>query len=410
MLQELYQHTFGNGLTLLAERMEHVRSAAMYLIVPGGCAYDPLGQLGLAGVLADLITRGAGDRDNRELTMAMDRLGLDHSESAGLMHIGFWGNTMARNLPAALRLLADIVRRPHFPEPDLDPVKALAIQDLKGLEDEPGSRVMVELRKHLYPAPQSNHHRGTLEGVEALTLPAIREHYTRFFRPGEAILAVAGNIDWPALLDLVGSLFADWQGAGPEPIRYGPPPGKRGHLDKEQEQTQITVAYRSVAVGDPDYYAARAAVGVLGGGASRLFNEIREKEGLCYSVGASYLPMKERGDVFAYAASTNDRAQRTLDKLIAELKKLPEGVTDDEMEQVRVGLKTSLIMQQESTSSRATSLASEWYNLGRVRRFDEIQSAIEGLSVAKLLDHVRRYPPGDFSIVTLGPKELHAPS
>jgi predicted Zn-dependent peptidase len=87
--QDVFQHSFRNGLTLLAERMEHVRSAAVNVLVPAGCVYDPPDQLGLGAMLADLITRGAGDRDSRELTLALDNLGLDRSESVGSLHTRF---------------------------------------------------------------------------------------------------------------------------------------------------------------------------------------------------------------------------------------------------------------------------------------------------------------------------------
>ena len=406
-MQQVHQHTFANGLTLLAERLEHVRSAAMYFLVPAGCAYDPKEQPGLAGVLSDMITRGAGSRDSRQLTLALDNLGLDRSESVGLMHTRFWGTTLARNLPAGLRIYADILRRPHLPEDELESCQALALQDIQGLEDEPGSRCMVELRKHLYPSPLSNDHRGTVAGIESLTHGHLVEHHQRFFHPNGTILSVTGNIDWPQVRDLVGELFADWRGNPEVPLKMGPQPGKRGHLEKELEQTQIAVAYPSVPVGHPDYYAAMGAVNVLSGGmATRLFTELREKRGLCYSVHASYSPMKDRGSVVAHAASLNHQAQEALDVLLVELKKLAEGVEDEEVDRVRVGLKTSLIMQQESTSARATALASDWYYLGRVRSFDEIQSAVQGLTAKAIVGHVRRHPPGDFSIVTLGPKAL----
>src|SRR3954454_21267591 len=192
--QDVYQHTFPNGLTLLAERMEHVRSAALNFLVPAGCVYDPPDQSGLASILAGLITRGAGKYDSRELTLALDNLGLDRSESVGSMHLRFWGATVFRNLPAALELYADILRRPHLPDEEVDPVKALALQDLRALEDEPRSRVLVELRKHHYPAPLSNDHRGTPETIEGLTGEAVRAHHARHFRPRGTILSVAGNI------------------------------------------------------------------------------------------------------------------------------------------------------------------------------------------------------------------------
>src|SRR5947209_12386529 len=132
--QEVYHHTCENGLTLLAERMEHVRSAALNFLVPAGYVYDPPEQLGTATLLADMLTRGAGDRDSRELTLALDALGLDRDESPGAMHMRFWGATLARNLPAALEIYADILRRPALPPEELDAVKALALQDLQGLE------------------------------------------------------------------------------------------------------------------------------------------------------------------------------------------------------------------------------------------------------------------------------------
>jgi predicted Zn-dependent peptidase len=405
--QVVYQHTFANGLTLLAERMEHVRSAALYFVIPAGCAYDPPELLGLGGVLADVITRGAGELDSQELTTALDFLGLDRHESVGLIHMRFWGTTIARNLPAALQLYADILRRPHFPEEELEPARALAIQDIKGLEDEPGTRVMVELYKHLYPVPLSNDHRGTLEGVEAITIDSLRRHYQERFGPSGTILSVAGNIEWEPIRDLVGELFGDWEGGPAADFRLGSPPERQAHLEKELEQTQIAVAYPSVPVADPDYYSARGAVNVLSGGmGARLFTEIREKEGLCYSVGASYQPMKDRGSVIAHAASLNRQAQRTLDKLLHELRRLPKGIEAEEVDRVRVGLKTSLIMQQESTSSRALSLASDWYCLGRVRSFEEVEAAINGLTAGAILDHLRRHPPRDFSVVTLGPASL----
>ena len=407
MPQAIFHHTFANGLTLLAERMDHVRSASLNVLVPAGCVFDPPERLGLNAVLSDMITRGAGPRDSRSLTLALDNLGVDRNESVSSMHMRFWGATLARNLPAALDIYADVLLRPHLPDDEIDAVKSLAMQDIRGLEDEPRSKVLVELRKHHYPAPLSNDHRGTAETVETVTGDDVRRQHRRLFRPNGTIVSVAGNVDWPALLDQVGRLFADWP-AGPEiPLTYGPSPARLAHLTRDVEQTQIAVAYPSVPVGDPDYYAALGAVNVLSGGmSSRLFTEIREKHGLCYSVWASYQTFKDRASVLSYAGTTNQRAQETLDLLLKELRRLQEGIEAEEVGRLKAGLKSTLIMQQESTGARALALASDWYHLGRVRPFDEIQSAIDGLTPVAILAHLRRCPPRDFTIVTLGPQEL----
>ncbi len=159
--------------------------------------------------------------------------------------------------------------------------------------------------------------------------------------------------------------------------------------------------------GHPEYYAALGAVNVLSGGMSaRLFTEVREKRGLCYSVWASYETYKDVAAVLCYAGTTNERAQETLDVTLGELQRLQEGVELEEVERVQAGLKSSLIMQEESTSARARTLASDWYYLGRVRSFDEIAAAINALSPRKIVAHLRRHPAERFTIVTLGPKPL----
>jgi predicted Zn-dependent peptidase len=405
--QDVHHHTFPNGLTLLAERMEHVRSAALNFLVPAGCVYDPPKTPGLASVLAEMITRGAGNRNSRELTLALNNLGLDRDESVGSLHMRFWGATLARNLPAALEIYADILRRPHLPEDELDPVRALALQDIQSLEDEPRGKVLVELRRRHFPPPLGKDRRGTPEGLENLTADKIRKHWQQRFSPHGMILSVAGNVEWPALRDQVERLFGDWRGEGPPPLDLGKTPTPHAHLKKDTEQTQIAIAYPSVPFGDPEYYSAQGAVQVLSGGMSaRLFTEVREKRGLCYAVWASYQTFKDRACILCYAGSTNDRAQETLDVTLAELIRLQEGIDAEEVERVQAGLKSSLIMQEESTSARAGAIASDWYYLGRIRTVEEIQSAINSLSPESIVGHLRKHPPRDFTIVTLGPKPL----
>ena len=407
MPQQVYHHTFPNGLTVLAERMEHVRSAALNFLVSAGCAYDPTDNLGLASVLSDLITRGAGNRDSRQLTLALDSLGLDRDEGVGIMHTRFWGSTLSRNLLPALEIYADILLRPHLPEDQLEPVQALALQDLQSLEDEPKHKVLIALRQQHFPDPLGRDRHGTKEGIESLTIDRIRKHYQRYFQPRGAILSVAGNIEWKPLLEKVGELFGDWK-SGEEPkFGVGKQTTKTRHIDKDTQQTQIGIAYDSVPFGHAEYYAAMGAVNVLSGGMSaRLFTEVREKRGLCYAVWASYQTFKDRAGVVCYAGTTNERAQETLTVTLAELKRLADGIEPDEVSRVQAGLKSSLIMQEESTSARAGSIASDWYYLGRVRSFDEIQKGIDSLTPESIVDHLQHWPPRDFTIVTLGPKAL----
>jgi len=407
----IYTHTFANGLTLLAERMDHVRSAAFNFMLPAGFVYEPPAHRGVASVLMELLTRGAGDRDSRQLSLALDSLGLDHGESVGPLHAYLSGATLARNLPAVLDLYHDILRKPHLPEDEVDSVKDLLLLDLQGLEDDPQEKVMVELYERHYPNPLGADRRGTPETVASIKHKLVNDHYRRYFQPRNAIVSVAGNIEWEPLRDQIARLFGDWTPGEPPSLKLGATGAKLTHLPKEQTQTLIAMACPSVPFGHPDYYAAMGAVNVLGGGmSSRLFTEVREKRGLSYSVGATYRTFKDRATILAYAGSKSERAQETLDVMWAELQRLVQGIDAEELHRVKVGLKTSLVMQQESSRSRAGSLTGDWYYLGRIRNLDEIQAAVEQLTAESIVNYLQRHPLRDFTVVTLGPQELTMPA
>jgi len=399
---------FPNGLVLLAEPMDYVRTAAFNFLIPAGYAYDSAETPGTSNLLSGMISRGAGPFDNKQLMLEMDALGLDREESVGVLHTRIWGATLARNLLASLELYSHVVLRPHLPEPELPAIQALALQDIEALEDDPKGKAMLELRRLHLPAPLGNDRRGTPEAIEAHDVGMLKAFHRRHFRPNATILSVAGNIAWEPLVEKVGLLFGDWSPQQEAAITLTPAPRGKAHLEKETQQTQIGLAFDSIPVVDKDYFNVMGAVNVLSGGmSSRLFTEVREKRGLCYSVFASYQGMKDRGNVLAYAGTTNERAQETLDQTLKELRRIEEGVELEEVQRVQAGLKSSLIMQEESTSARAGAIASDWYYYGRVRTLDEVQAEVNALTPERIVDFCRRHPLKDGTLVTMGPKALN---
>lgn len=404
-------HRFANGLVLVAESMPGVQSAAFSLLLPAGAAYEPEGLGGTASMLSDWITRGAGDLDSRELLTALDNLGVSHGEGAQTLHSSVSAATLGRNLIPALEIYADVLRRPHLDDEEIEPIRALAIQNLQSLEDDPGSKVIYELRKRHFPDPWGRPAPGTIEGVRASTPEDLRAFHHAHYRPNGAILAVAGAVDWTALKDSVGRLFGDWQEQPEPPIALRPVGPRRDHIPKETQQTQIALAYPTVTVDSPDYYQARAMIGILGGYSSaRLFTEVREKRGLCYTVYSTYEGQKDRAAVLCYAGTSTDRAQQTLDVTLEEIRRLGlDGVDAEELDTMRAGLKSSLIMQQESSMSRAGSLASDWYYLGRVRPIDEISRSLDALTPGSVGDFARENTTEGMTVLTLGPTALQLP-
>jgi predicted Zn-dependent peptidase len=408
----IYQHEFPSGLVLVAETMPSVQSAAFTLLLPAGAAYEPPGAGGAAMMLSEWISRGAGERDSYELLAALDNLGVSHGENAQTLHTSIAAATLGRNLIPALELIADMVLRPRLDDEEVESIRALALQSLRSLEDDPATKVIFELRKRHFPDPWGRPAPGTPETVAALSPQDLRRFHQQSYRPNGAILGVAGAIDWPALRDAVAALFGTWDPRPVPHVQEGPSGPRRDHIVRETHQTHIALAYPAVTVTSPDYYRARAAIEILGGYSSaRLFTEVREKRGLCYAVGATYDGQLDRAAVLCYAGTSPDRAQETLDVTLAEIRRLGrEEITAEELETMRAGLKSALIMQQESSRSRSGSLASDWFYLGRVRSLEEISGALDALTPESVAGYAAGQDLDAMTLLTLGPTPLQVPT
>ena len=153
------------------------------------------------------------------------------------------------------------------------------------------------------------------------------------------------------------------------------------HIPFQSNQSHVGIAYPTIPYKHPDYFQAWAAVGVLSSGSSsRLFTEVREKRGLCYTVYASLHTQRDRASVLCYAGTTAERAQETLDVTVGELQRLGKGIEQSELNRLKARIKSSLIMQQESTSARSGALGRDWYHLGRARSLDEVGQLVDALS------------------------------
>jgi predicted Zn-dependent peptidase len=406
----IYTHQFENGLVLIAEPMDWLESAAFSLLVPGGCSRDPDDRLGLANLTCEMAQRGCGSRDSRQFVSDLEMLGADTSASVATTHCSYGGAMAAESLFETLAIYADVVQRPHLPPDQLDDARQVCIQEIRSIEDDLAQKTFQELRWLQYGSPFGRSSPGTLAGIEAAGEDDVWRYFQATYRPGGAILSVAGKFAWPQLRDHVAQLFAGW-GARPLPELDQTPVAERiRHLPQESSQTHIGIGYPNVPYSHPDYYDARAAVGVLSDGmSSRLFTEVREKRGLCYAVQASCHSLRDRGSVLCYAGTTTERAQETLEVVMAELRRLAEGIAQDELDRLKAKLKSSLIMQQESSPARSNSIAADWYHLGRVQTVDEVRAIIDGLSRDRINLYLASHPPRDFRIVTVGEKPLEIP-
>lgn len=408
MVQSIESFRLPNGLLVIVEPMHDVQSASMSLLLPAGGVRDLEGRCGTAAILTEMLPRGAGGLSARDLCAAMDNLGLQRSYQVGSAHITFSAATTADCLLNAMPLVGKLVTEPHLEDDEFEPARDLVEQGLSSLEDEPRQRLSKVLRQFSYPAPWGNSAEGELSDLPAISIDDVRRHFQNCVRPGEAILGIAGNVNLAEVRSRVEEVFGGWKSKPLAAVTAGHCPGSPHHVAHESAQTHIGLAWETVPYRDEHYYEAWAAVSLLSGGmSSRLFTEVREKRGLCYAISASLSTLRTEGRVMAYAGTTTERAQETLDVTVAEILRLHEGITEDELQRCKARAKSSLIMQQESTSSRASSLARDMYLLDRVVTLDEIQRRIDSLTVDQVREFVVEHQPRKMVVVTIGPDSLN---
>ncbi|MDO5565098.1 MAG: pitrilysin family protein [Planctomycetia bacterium] len=401
-------HVYDNGLVLLAEEMNWSQSVAVAFVIPSGSVYDPPDKKGLADVVCEMSVRGAGDLDNRAFLQTLENLGIETAESALPPYTLYSAAMTADKLDRVLELYADLILRPRFPSEELDPVRLSQLQEVQSVEDEPSRKRSIELRYNFFPSPWGYPVFGTAEGLEHITLDDVVEHHNRYFRPNGTIISIAGRIDWEQIRDKIGLLFGDWKPQERPELETTDLRILQKHFPGDTAQTQIGLAWPTVDVTHPDYLLAVSGVHALSGGmSSRLFTEVREKRGLCYSVNASIFSIPHQAGVYCNCSTAFQRAQESLDVIIQELDRLAQdGIVADELARLKIMSKSRIVMQQESTLARAGAIARDWYDLKRIRSMEEIQAKVDSLTCEDINRFCRENPPGPMRLVTVGPEPL----
>jgi predicted Zn-dependent peptidase len=408
--QAIFTATLDNGITLLGEHLPHVESAAIAFHVPAGAIHDGPGRCGLATLAGEMCLRGAGERSSRQIVETLEGAGIQWSQGVSSSHASFAGAMVARQLPVALPVYADILRRPRLPADELEPARQMVLQNLAGVEDDPAHRVMTALREMHFPAPWGMPSEGVSADVERLGIAAVRDFVAAHVGPAGMIVAIAGRIEWDDFVRRAAELFGDWEPGTAAPVATGPRGPRLRHVPHDSQQTHVALAWSAPPYRSDESYEATAALAILGGGSSsRLFTEVRERRGLCYSVSSGYQTHREFAMALGYAGTTAARAQETLDVMLAEIDRLPGTITADEVERVKARAKSGLVMQQESSAARAGAIARQWYHLGRVRTLAAELDRYDRLTVEAIESWLASRPPRDLTVVSLGREPLEVP-
>ncbi len=403
-----FYHALPNGLQVVGQRMSSLSSVTFGVQFGAGTKDEPTAQYGLAHLMESMMFQGTKSRTVRQLTEAFETLGARKGGSTGTETSTYWCQLVARQLDPALDLLADLLLEPIFPAEEFEQMRQVALQTIRRREDEPMSRLSDLLLEQFYLGSNLGRRMvGTRESVEALTPEDLRLFWTKLYRPGNALFAIAGNFDWDHLIGRLDTLFSAWTGKGEPATSQRPNLGNRAviqHFDGQQEH--IGLAAPNVTFGDPDYYAAQLLSEIFGGGmTSRLFAEVREKRGLVYAVSSRFGASSVTGRFHLYAGTTPEKAHETMQVMIEEMRKLEtEGVTEDELRRAKVQLKSELVMHAETSSARMGAIAHSWWFEQRLKTIQEVREAIDAVTREQILGLLKRFPLTEPLVVTaIGP-------
>ena len=309
----------------------------------------------------------------------------------------------------AVDLVAEMLCRPTFPDEACEVAVELARQELRQMEDEPDEliNVMIE-RLTLGPVL------GRYPGGEPLTLPRItpekiREHWQRFYRAGRMQVTAAGPIEPDGLARRLEAVFAERgsrerEGRAAAAFDFQP---ARQHMPKELEQEYVAITLPGLAKTDPQFPVEQMLLRVLAGGMSgRLFTEVREKLGLVYWVGAWHEQLRGKGVIHLGASTTPERSPQTFAKLLEELGRVGEDLTEVEVERARTGLISHFETEDDLTRARAAGLSDDLFHFGRPIGLAAKLEALRAVTRDDVLAYARRLPREQLCIATLGTREL----
>jgi len=397
------------GIELAGLALPGRKMAAFEIRVLTGTANEPADRLGVARLVDETLDKGTAKRSGPQLTDALDAIGAQYGSGVGRETFVFKCSCLPEHLEAALALHAEMLRTPTFPEEFCTVARDLACQELSAMEDEPDELSRKLISQYAYGPILGRHSLGSRESVSAATRGDIVNYWKSNFAAPRMQISVGGGIDIERFVGAVEREFEGF-GAGSADGRAGFKaefsPGVRHH-EKVLEQEYILMCFPGVTSGHPDQFVEDLALAILGGGmSSRLFTEVREKQGLVYWVGAWSEHPRGVGMVFLGASTTPARCDLTFKTLLREVDRLSEDLTQEELDRAKVGMTARQQTHGDITRARISEMSSDLFLFGRPVPQEEKLARIADVTIADIKRYLAEHPRNKLCTVTLGPKAL----
>jgi predicted Zn-dependent peptidase len=407
----LLRTTAPNGLQVLTEHLPGVRSAAVGIWVRQASAHEPREKMGLSHLLEHMVFKGTERRTAQQLAMELEVRGGSLDAFTGRDYTSYQAHVLDADLPLAVEILTDIVRRPLLRDQDLVPERKVIVEEISGVDDTPDDLVFELHAETLWPRhPYGYSILGTRDSVGALTTEDLRALHTSGYFRGNCVIAAAGNVNHAQLLTVLGR--EGWlEGASREPAMrsVAPAPAERGvdrRETRDTSQTHIVFGTDTFPLRDPRRFPLAILINVFGGGmSSRLFQRVREDLGLAYAVFAFKSFYQGSGQLGVYVGTQPGSADAAVAAIQAEYDRLArEGLPAQELAGGKQQLKGQIMLSLESPAARMGRLAGFTLHGDRYRPLDEMLAEIDAVTAGDVAAVAAEFFPAERqTVVRLGP-------
>lgn len=380
-----------NGITIMSEPMDSVRSIALGVWFAVGSRDESPAEAGMSHFMEHMMFKGTPSRSAKDISEQFDQLGADLNAFTSKEYTCYYSRFVDENLPTAFELLADMCVNSNLDDASCISEREVVIEEIARMEDAPDDQIHEIFSRALWPDhPIGLSILGSRDTVGGFDHSQAVEFRAKHYLTGNCVVAASGNVDHEELVNLTERYLADLP-RGPRsvrPVADAVAASQLAVLPKETEQAHICFGVSTMNAHHPDRFALAILDGVLGGGmSSRLFQEIREKRGLAYAVYSFSALYQDTGEFAIYAGTRPDNAEEVIRLIQREVAKIAEaGVTTDELDRVRQAAKGHLVLGMESTRNRMTRLGKNEVTGGEILSADEIMERFDAVS----MDDLRR--------------------
>jgi predicted Zn-dependent peptidase len=385
--RDIQTTTLPNGIKVITEAMPHVRSVSVGVWVGTGSRRETPEQNGLSHFIEHMLFKGTTSRSAEDIARSVDSIGGNLDAFTAKELVCYNTKVLDEHLPIAMDVLSDLVLNPLFRDEDIEKEKGVILEEIKMDADNPDYLVHEIFSSNFWKDhPLGKPILGTRETVKKFSRAAIENYYRDVYSPENILVTAAGNLTHERLVNLARERFETVKAGGPVP--GGTPPATHARISlkskKDLEQVHVCMGVPSYPIPHEDRFACYVLNTVLGGGmSSRLFQNIRERQGLAYAVFSELNPYTDTGCLAVYAGTSLESARQVVELVLKEFADMKQReVPQEELRRSIDHLKGSLMLSLESTSSRMSNLARQQMHFGRFFSLDELVESIEKVTAA----------------------------